>query len=111
MCSNVFIIFFYRYIEKNVPQSELTSLPPFYEQQPQWFIEHTAECVAKVNEFTAENVVVNCLGRGKFLVKSPYSHIEHEVYFGNDIVRYYTSLIIIYSYLFLMYLMSNSLYI
>jgi hypothetical protein len=75
-------------MEQNVPLSkEEAYVPSFYHIRPQQLTEHMAECMTTVNEFTADDVVLNSrLARGEFVVKSSQSDVQHKVHFGNDVV-------------------------
>lgn len=62
-------------------------MPSFYHNRPQNFIEHVSEGMAAVDDFNADQVVMNSTENGEFIVNSTHSDVEYKVNFGNDNVR------------------------
>ena len=61
-------------------------IPAFYQRRPRLFIEHVAKCMSTVNEFSANDVVLNSVARREFFVKSSHSDVEYKVHFGSNAV-------------------------
>jgi hypothetical protein len=73
-------------MEENSRREQDANILSFHDTRPRQLAEHTAECLASVNEFTEDDVVQKNVEKGEFVVKSSLSDMEHKVYFGTDIV-------------------------